>query len=291
MFVDKHRVRMGLVLTHKSVSLSLSLSSCFCSACQCPLWIKVKTSTEVIHVLSLLLLCSAKSPGVLVLLPFQTLFSVYSSLSRSPFPYCWQTELLHSGKCHIIQQRDALCRHALSHTHQSTCSPPSPLSSLSRLSSPAVLSLLTLCFSFVWYWCFLIARIRLCTVCVFVCVCVPALLCFHASLHAVLTHLFWFAFFNECVSLVSTMSLTSEPWPLVLAVSSITLQACPLTTARPACGDAQCYVSVPKNKMDHKWAAETHLKNVPVATFLKNYISCFLQFPKHFQSEISRERH
>lgn len=73
---------------------------------------------------SLLMLCSAKSPRVLALLPFQTLFSVYSSLSRSPFPYCWQTELLHSGKCHIIQQRDAVCRHT--HTHQSTCSPPSP---------------------------------------------------------------------------------------------------------------------------------------------------------------------
>lgn len=115
MFVHKHSsgCRMGLVLTHKSVFLSLSF--CFFSACQCPLWIKVKTSTEVIHILSFLLLCSAKSPGVLALLPFQTLFSVYSSLSR--FPYCWQTELLHSGKCHIIQQRDALCRHAHTHAH------------------------------------------------------------------------------------------------------------------------------------------------------------------------------
>ncbi len=116
--------------------------------------------------LSLLLLCS-----VLALLPFQTLFSVYSSLSRSPFPYCWQTELLHSGKCHIIQQRDALCRHALTHTHQSTYSPPSPLSSLS-LSLPPQCFHRWLCFSFVWYWCFLMARIRPCTVCVCVCVCV-----------------------------------------------------------------------------------------------------------------------
>lgn len=133
-FVDKHRVRMGLVLTHKSVSLSLSLSSCFCSACQCLLWIKVKTSTEVIHVLSLLLLCSAKSPGVLALLPFQTLFSVYSSLSRSLFPVLltnWAIAFWEMS--HHPAARCSLSTRALTHTSEYLQSSVTPFLSFSSL--------------------------------------------------------------------------------------------------------------------------------------------------------------
>ncbi len=116
---------------------------------------------------------------------------------------------------HHPAARCSLSTRAYTHTSEYLQSSVTPFLSFS-VSSPAVLSSLTLCFSFVWYWCFLMARIRPCTVCVcvcvFVCVCVPALLCFHASLHAILTHLFCFAFFNECRQCVTDLwTLTSCP--------------------------------------------------------------------------------
>lgn len=107
-----------------------------------------------------------------------SLFSFCFGLFRSLFPYCWEVELLHSGKCHIIQPREMLFVYTLTHARTGAQISVSTLYLLLVSVPPAApLPSLTVCFSFLWYWCFVILRIRFVQWCVF-CVCVPALLCF-----------------------------------------------------------------------------------------------------------------